>query len=214
MADPNQLQLPGAFVGSVSNWLTNLLNQQPDFSQANKPFSSWMARPFLMQGQGGTILDPTQIEDRVSRLLSLVKDRAEGAHEGSTVLGSTEDLDPEIARTFAEHPLPGWVERMTTSYIRSADGRAERDLYWWNLQWPDGTEMPRVVFHQSQVDTAGARLLTLEDERVRRLTVELPRAVAGQPVPVVRMRGLASEIRGVWSLWRESWFVRGGGSFS
>ena len=65
------------------------------------------------------ILDPTQIEDRVGRLLSLVKDRAEGSQEGSTLLGSTEDLDPEIARTFSEHPLPGWVERMTTAYIRS-----------------------------------------------------------------------------------------------
>ena len=148
------------------------------------------------------ILDPTQIEDRVGRLLSLVKDRAEGAHEGSALIGTTEDLDPEIARTFSEHPLPGWVERMTIAYIQSADGKAERDLYCWNLQWPDGTVMPRVVFHQNQVDKAGATLLTLEDERVRRLTVELPHVVPGQPVPIVRLKGLAAEIRGTWSLWR------------
>jgi hypothetical protein len=62
--------------------------------------------------------------------------------------------------------------------------------------------MPGVVFHQKQADETGAQLLSLEEPRVRRLSSELPRAVRGQPIPIVRLLDLPAEIRGTWSLWR------------
>lgn len=150
----------------------------------------------------GALLDPSQIKEQVGRLLSLVKDQARGTREGAHILGSAESIDPEVARSVSQHPLPHWVERMTTAYLESAGGKAEREMFVWNLRWPDGTLMRNVVFRQAQADAGATLLLTMEDPRVRDLATGLPRAVRGQPIPLVRLSGLPSEVRGFWSLWR------------
>jgi hypothetical protein len=43
--------------------------------------------------------------------------------------------------------------------------------------------------------------VTLEDPRARAVISELPRFVAGQPLPVIRVTGLPDSVRGIWSLW-------------
>lgn len=150
----------------------------------------------------GAMLDPTQIEQKVDTLLSLVKARARAVREADGLLGSTQHIDPTVARGFSEHPFPNWVERMTVAYLESAGGKAERDLLSWNLTWPDGTVIRGAVFHQQQAAATGTQLLSLEDVRVRGLASALPRAVRGQPVPVVRLKDLPADVHGIWSLWR------------
>jgi hypothetical protein len=46
--------------------------------------------------------------------------------------------------------------------------------------------------------------VTLEDPRARALISELPRFVAGQPLPVTKVAGLPDTVQGVWSLWEIS----------
>jgi superfamily II DNA or RNA helicase len=150
----------------------------------------------------GAMLDPTQISQKVDTLLSLVRARAWAAREGAGLLTPTQEIDPHVARGLSEHPLPTWVERMTLAYLETAGGRAERDLFAWNITWPDGAVTPGVVFHQRQAEATGAQLLSLEDVRVRGLASSLPRAAQGQPVSVLRLPDLPSEVRGIWSLWR------------
>jgi superfamily II DNA or RNA helicase len=150
----------------------------------------------------GAMLDPTQISQTVDSLLSLVRARARAAREGAGLLTATEAIDPRVARGVSENPLPYWVERMTLAYLEAAGGKAERDLFAWNLTWPDGAATPSAVFQRREAEATGARLLSLEDVRVRGLASSLPRAAQGQPVPILRLPDLPAEVRGIWSLWR------------
>jgi hypothetical protein len=103
------------------------------------------------------------------------------------------------------HPLPHWIERMTVSYLRAHGGKAERNQRTWDLTWPDGKKLTKVVFSGKEAEKAPtARHLTLEDSRIRGLAMRLPRFAPRQPVPVVTIPGITDEITGLWSLWRIS----------
>ena len=81
--------------------------------------------------------------------------------------------------------------------------RAERKRRTWNLIWPDGEELIRVVFSGKEAEqTPTARHLTLEDSRIRVLAMRLPRFAPGQPVSVVTIPGITDEVTGLWSLWQ------------
>ncbi|MEW6664969.1 MAG: helicase-related protein [Thermodesulfobacteriota bacterium] len=150
------------------------------------------------------ILNPEKIDDSVENLVTRIKEDLREARSAGSVLGATEDLDPSEAQRFQTHPLPHWVERMTVCYLKRL-GRAERKGRIWKLTWPDGLEYPNVVFTPREAEeNPTARYLTLEDPRVRGLTMRLPRFVPGQPIPVVSLDGIAPEIQGIWSLWRIS----------
>jgi hypothetical protein len=59
-----------------------------------------------------------------------------------------------------------------------------------------------VVFSSKEAERLpAARHLTLEDPKVRRLVMRLPRFVPGQPVPVISFAGV-SDIQGYFSLWQ------------
>jgi hypothetical protein len=49
----------------------------------------------------------------------------------------------------------------------------------------------------------------MEDPRARAVISELPRFVAGQPLPVVRVTGLPNSLGGIWSLWEISLAAEG-----
>ena len=148
------------------------------------------------------VVDPEKIERRVDIVVEHVREQAQAAKEGASVLADDAPLDPGLAQETAEHPLPYWVERMTTAYLRSVGGEVVREGRTYRLVWPDGTAYPRVVFTRRDADVPGARLLSLEDSHVREIATRLPRFVPGQPIPVLRLADLSGEIRGWWSLWR------------
>src|SRR5262249_49748627 len=73
----------------------------------------------------------------------------------------------------------------------------------WNLIFPDGEELRDVVFTAKDVDAApSAQHLTLENARIRGLTMRLPRIAEGQPIPSLTLPGLSADVHGIWSLWR------------
>ncbi len=148
------------------------------------------------------VVDPEQIERRVDSVVQHVREQAQAAKEGASVLEDETPLDLRLAQEAAEHPLPYWVERMTTAYLRSFGGEVARDGRTYRLVWPDGTTYGRVVFTRRDADLPGARLLSLEDPRVREIATRLPRFVPGQPIPVLRLADLSGEIRGWWSVWQ------------
>lgn len=149
------------------------------------------------------ILNPDEVDASVDKIITRLQEQALDAQKSSSLLGATEDLEPSEAQRLMAHPLPHWVERMTVSYLRAHGGEAVRNRRTWNLAWPDGEELNRVVFSgkdAEQIPTA--RHLTLEDSRIRGLAMGLPRFVPGQPVSVVTIPGITDEITGLWSLWR------------
>src|SRR5205823_5805412 len=119
------------------------------------------------------------------------------------ICGSSDaPLDPQIARQISEHPIPYWLERMTTAYLESASGQMARDEHGCRLVWPDGVEWRNILFSPAEADRPGARLITLEEPRVRGLATALPRFVPGQPVSTILLADLPADVRGWWSLWR------------
>jgi superfamily II DNA or RNA helicase len=149
------------------------------------------------------ILNPEKVEESVESMVARLEEQAREARMTASVLGTTEDLKPGEAQRLLTHPLPHWVERMTVSYLRAHGGQAERGGQSWKLTWPDGETYENVVFTGKEAERLpAARHLTLEEAKVRGLTMRLPRFAPGQPIPIVSIPGLSGEVHGVWSLWR------------
>jgi superfamily II DNA or RNA helicase len=147
------------------------------------------------------LVNPRGLEANVDLLLRELRERAADEAAGRSYYADTV-LDPTLAQKLASHPLPFWVEKMTTSYLRAEGGEVNRTLFGQDLGWPDGSRMERVSFHGRDAQERGLKHVSLEDERIRRLVRELPRVEAGDPVARVRLGGLPEEIAGYWSLWR------------
>jgi superfamily II DNA or RNA helicase len=149
------------------------------------------------------ILRPETVDNSVDKVLQRIRGEAVEMKRSTAMLDDPEALDPGEAQRLASHPLPHWVEQMTVSYLLSHGGKVEQRKTGWDLAWPDGTTMSDVVFTaRDAARMPAAHHLTLENDRVRALLERIPRFVPGQPIPTVRIRGLSSDIQGLWSLWR------------
>ena len=147
------------------------------------------------------ILNPGDIEKNIDRLIQEVREQAQQEIAGRSFYGETV-LDPTLAQQLSSHPLPFWVERMATAYLRCEGGKVQRDLFSYSLEWPDGSRMERVSFHSRDAQDEGLQHVSLEDARIRRLVQQLPRVVVTEPIPCVRLASLPAEVVGYWSLWR------------
>jgi superfamily II DNA or RNA helicase len=162
-----------------------------DSAQAGKMFDDMYVE---------AILNPDRMEDSVESMVTRLQDQALEARTTASILGAAENLEPSEAQRLLTHPLPHWVERMTVSYLKAHGERCKQS---WNLTWPDGETYENVVFTGKEADRLpDARHLTLEEPKLRGLTMRLPRFAPGQPVPVIAIPGISDEVRGIWSLWR------------
>ncbi|ROQ92176.1 DEAD/DEAH box helicase [Desulfosoma caldarium] len=168
------------------------------------------------------ILNPEKVEESVESVVAHLQEQARQARTAASILGATEDLQPGEAQRLLSHPLPYWIETMTVSWLRSR-GDALRGLRTesgkaktgaeviardgkhtiWRLTWPDGHVAEGAFTHPSSL-SRHASILGLDDPRIRALTMRLPRFTPGQPIPVVSIPGIPSEITGYWSLWQIS----------
>jgi len=150
----------------------------------------------------GAILDPDTVEAKVDSAVERIRQEARDAREGTSILGDPDAPEPDAAQRLMAHPLPHWVECMTISYLRSHGGVAERDGKAWTLTWPEGDAWPGVVFTNREAESsASARLLTLEEPRIRGLSSRLLHFVPGQPIACVAFDALSPEVTGWWALW-------------
>ncbi len=147
------------------------------------------------------IFNPGDIEKNITKLIEEVREQAKQEIAGRSYYGETV-LDPTLAQQLSSHPLPFWVERMATAYVRSEGGKVERDLFGYTLEWPDGTRMERVSFQSRDAQDKGLQYVSLEDARIRGLVQQLPRFATTEPIPCLRFASLPAEVVGYWSLWR------------
>ncbi len=147
------------------------------------------------------ILNPERVEQSVDELMVEVRERAESEREGRSLYEES-PLDPAMAARYINHPMPYWIERMTTCYLRAEGGAAEKKLFAYDLRWPDGERMDDVCFFGREAQEMGLNHISLEHPRLRALIERLPRAVPGEPIAAVGLRGLPGQVRGYWSLWR------------
>ena len=155
------------------------------------------------------IINPDRIEENVDELMKDVRERAESEQHGKSLYEET-TLNAALASKYVNHPMPYWIERMTTSYLRAEGGKVDKKLFAYDLQWPDGEQMNDICFFGREAQDRGLNHISLENPKLRGLIERLPRAVAGEPIPSVCISGLSAQIQGYWSLWRIALSSSGG----
>lgn len=147
-----------------------------------------------------SILNPDDAEAAVEQTATRLREEINRAREESTIYGVSDQPDAHLAQQLHALPLPYWVERMTTGYLNTHGGKAERTRNRWRLTWPDGTQQQAVFLPPEADCPEGVELLNLENSRVRGLTMNLPQITAEQPMPCVCLPGLSAGITGYWGL--------------
>lgn len=159
------------------------------------------------------IIAPEEAEQRATVLADEIRRRAEEARAGSRLLSADERLDPSAAQKIAHHQMPYWIERLTLGFLRSqesAGASVKVAAVGYDLRWPNGDTCIAAVFSRDEADRSGVTLISLEDERVRRLTTNLPVFAPGQPIPSIVIPDVSDKTSGMWSLWRISLHSAGG----
>jgi hypothetical protein len=124
------------------------------------------------------------------------------SNRNSDLLAVPHDLDAEQARKWRDHPAQFWLERAVVNGLAVRGGSAAQDGNVWRVRWADGAETPQACFDaRAASENPAAEWLTMEDPRARAIISDVPRFVAGQPLPVIRVTGLPDSVNGIWSLW-------------
>lgn len=147
------------------------------------------------------ITNPDTVDEEVEQLIERIREEAQGAQQGRSLFGEA-SFDASVANRLANHPIAFWIERMTTSFLTSHGGKVSKDLFNYDLAWPDGTQMRQVTFGQAETSRSTGKRLTLENPRIRQLLNGVSQWAPEQAIPVVSIKGLPSEVAGYWSLWR------------
>jgi ERCC4-related helicase len=147
------------------------------------------------------LMNPEDLETKVTQTVEAVRLQAQAAHESTTMYESDDSLDPAAARQFLEHPLHHWVEVMTISYIHANRGHAMSVDDIWQLRFPTGENFSQVTFDPLRAEADPTlQHFTLEQPLIRGIIENLPPFTKPQPVPCLDLPDLS--IHGIWSLWR------------
>lgn len=154
--------------------------------------------------------NPEAIEQECDAVVSQLRSTLAESKKNSDLLSEEHDLDADDARKWRDHPAQFWLERAITSGLAARGGSAARIGNAWRVKWADGSESMQACFDARTADeNPEFEWVTMEDPRARAIISELPRFVAGQPLPVIRVTGLPDSVRGIWSLWEISLAAEG-----
>lgn len=148
---------------------------------------------------------PESIEQKCDDVITQIKEKIADAKHSTDLLSDDHALEADEARKWRDHPAQFWLERAITSGLQSRGGLAVKENQSWRVKWLDGSESTQVCFDARTAEhNPELEWITLEDPRARALISDLPRCVAGQPLPTVKISGLPDAIQGIWSLWEIS----------
>lgn len=154
--------------------------------------------------------NPDAIEQECDAVVSQLRSTLAESKKNSDLLTTEHDLDADDARKCRDHPAQFWLERAITSGLAARGGSATKVGKAWRVKWADGSESAQACFDARTADeNPELEWVTMEDPRARAVISELPRFVAGQPLPVIRVTGLPDSVRGIWSLWEISLAAEG-----
>lgn len=149
--------------------------------------------------------DPSSIDKECDAVINQVREKVAASRKDSDLLTEDHTLEADDARKWRDHPAQYWLERAITAGLPARGGAAEKAGDAWRVRWADGSESPRVCFDARTAEqNPEMEWITLEDPRARAVISELPRCVAGQPLPIAAVSGLPDTVHGVWSLWEIS----------
>lgn len=146
--------------------------------------------------------DPASIDKECDAVINQVREKVAASRKDTDLLTEDHTLEADDARKWRDHPAQYWLERAITAGLPARGGAAEKVGEAWRVKWADGSESPRVCFDARTAEqNPEMEWITLEDPRARAVISELPRCVAGQPLPIATVTGLPDTVHGVWSLW-------------
>ena len=145
------------------------------------------------------IMEDADPDAEVDQTVQNLQEEMQQVREQCAVYGISEETDLPAAEKLRSHPLPHWIEQMTTHYLQTKECKLEKDLLGWNFTWPDGEKVQSAVFQSRDLSSDG-NLLSLENARIRGLAMNLPQFIPGQPLPCVSINGLPKTVSGLWSL--------------
>lgn len=146
--------------------------------------------------------DPASIDKECDAVINQVREKVAASRKDTDLLTEDHALEADDARKWRDHPAQYWLERAITAGLPARGGAAEKVGDAWRVKWADGSESPRVCFDARTAEqNPEMEWITLEDPRARAVISELPRCVAGQPLPIATVTGLPDTVHGVWSLW-------------
>jgi superfamily II DNA or RNA helicase len=149
--------------------------------------------------------DPASIDKECDAVINQVREKVAASRKDTDLLTEDHALEADDARKWRDHPAQYWLERAITAGLPARGGVAEKVGDAWRVKWVDGSESPRVCFDARTAEqNPEMEWITLEDPRARAVIGELPRCVAGQPLPITVVTGLPGTVQGVWSLWEIS----------
>ena len=154
--------------------------------------------------------NPDEIEQECDAVVSQLRSTLAESKKNSDLLTTEHDLDADDARKWRDHPAQFWLERAITNGLAARGGSATKAGSAWRVNWADGSESAQACFDARSADeNPELEWVTMEDPRARAIISELPRFVAGQPLPVIWVTGLPDSVRGIWSLWEISLAAEG-----
>lgn len=158
--------------------------------------------------------NPEGIEQECDVVVSQLRSTLAESKKNSDLLSEIRELDASDARKWRDHPAQFWLERAITSGLVARGAQlgtsATKVGGSWRVRWVDGSESVQACFDARTADeNPELEWVTMEDPRARAIINELPRFVAGQPLPVIRVTGLPDSVRGIWSLWEISLAAEG-----
>ena len=149
--------------------------------------------------------DPESIDKECDAVIEQVREKVAASRKDTDLLTEEHTLEADNARKWRDHPAQYWLERAIVNGLPSRNGSAEKTGDTWRIKWADGSESPRVCFDARTAEqNPDIEWITLEDSRARAVIGELPRCVAGLPLPTTTVTGLPGTVQGVWSLWEIS----------
>ena len=149
--------------------------------------------------------DPASIDKECEAVINQVREKVAASRENTDLLTEEHRLEADDARKWRDHPAQYWLERAITAGLPARGGAAEKVGEAWRVKWADGSESLRACFDARTAEqNPEMEWITLEDPRARAVISELPRYVAGQPLPITTVTGLPDTVHGVWSLWEIS----------
>ena len=167
--------------------------------KANDVLDTSLSGDMIEKMMTHVIMEDADPEQQVDQTVKNLKSELHQVREQCAVYGISEEPDLPAAEKLRSHPLPHWVERMTTHYLQTKECKVEKDLLGWNFTWPDGEKVQSAVFQSRDLSSDG-NLLSLENPRIRGLAMNLPQFFPGQPLPCVSINGLPKNVIGLWGL--------------
>jgi superfamily II DNA/RNA helicase len=131
--------------------------------------------------------NPDRSSKECDAVVSQVRDTSRSRRRTAICWPQMHDLDADDARKWRDHPAQFWLERAITSGLAARGGSAPRTGQGMAGEVGGRQRVGAGCFDARTADeNPELEWVTMEDPRARAVISELPRFVAGQPLPVIK----------------------------